>query len=124
MYEAIVALPLLGAIIAGVITLFGAAQRNPGEDPPPPHDDHAAPPVPEGHPHGAPDPHAPHAAFSNTHAEEHQADEPSAAGSLPAMLVTSTFLVIACVLSWVAFYEVGFEGQEGRIRFFSSTPSG
>ena len=36
MYEAIVALPLLGAIIAGVITLFGAAQRNPGEDPPPP----------------------------------------------------------------------------------------
>jgi NADH-quinone oxidoreductase subunit L len=119
MYEAIVALPLLGAIIAGIVTLVGAAQRHPGENPPPPADDHAAPLVPEGHPHGAPDPHAAHAAFSNTHAEEHEAQEPSAAGSLPAMLVTSTFLVIACVLSWFAFYDVGIEGHEARVTLFS-----
>ena len=36
MYEAIVVLPLLGAIIAGAIALFGARNRYPGEDPPPP----------------------------------------------------------------------------------------
>ncbi len=124
MYEAIVALPLLGAIVAGIVTLFGAAQRHPGEDPPPPSDDHAAPLVPEGHPHAAPDPHGPHAAFSNTHAEEHEAQELSAAGSLPAMLVTSTFLVIACVLSWFAFYDVGVEGHEARVTLFSYISSG
>ncbi|HJY17354.1 MAG TPA: hypothetical protein VJ353_06945, partial [Xanthobacteraceae bacterium] len=77
MYEAIVALPLLGAIVAGIVTLFGAAQRHPGEDPPPPAEDHAAPLVPEGHPHAAPDPNGAHAAFSNTHVEEHEAQEPS-----------------------------------------------
>ena len=42
MYEAIVLLPLLGAIIAGAVSLVGARNRFPGEDPPPPHDDHAA----------------------------------------------------------------------------------
>ena len=61
MYEAIVVLPLLGAIIAGAIALFGAASRLPGANPPPPDDDHAAPLVPEDHIHGAPDPHAAHA---------------------------------------------------------------
>ena len=35
MYEAIVVLPLIGAIIAGVIALMGARNRFPGEDPPP-----------------------------------------------------------------------------------------
>ena len=44
MYEAIVVLPLLGSIIAGVIALIGARNRCPGESPPPLHDDHAAPP--------------------------------------------------------------------------------
>ena len=48
MYLAIVFLPLLGAVIAGVITLVGARNRLPGEDPPPPHDDHAATLVREG----------------------------------------------------------------------------
>src|ERR1700761_4576007 len=119
MYEAIVALPLLGAIIAGLITLIGAHNRFPGEDPPPPHDDHAAPPVPEGYAHAAPDPHAAHAAFSNPHAEEHEAHEPSAAGSLLAMLGTSTFLVIACVLAWVAFSDVGIGGPQTRVALFS-----
>jgi len=118
MYEAIVILPLLGAIVAGVIALASACSRQPGEDPPP-YDGHAAPPAPENLQRGAPDPHAPHAAFSDTHAEEHEAHEPSAAGSLPAMLVTSTFLVISCVLSWFAFFDVGFEGHEARVTIFS-----
>jgi len=36
MYEAIVFLPLLGAVIAGAIALIGARNRLPGADPPPP----------------------------------------------------------------------------------------
>jgi NADH-quinone oxidoreductase subunit L len=113
MYEAIVVLPLLGAIIAGVIALAGARNRFPGEDPPP-LDDHAAPPVREHHPHGV---------FSDTHAEE-PTHEPAAAGSLAAELITSTFLVIACVLSWYAFFVVGFEGEDARITIFSFITSG
>ncbi len=31
------------------------------------------------------------------------------------MLVTSTFLVISCVLSWYAFFDVGFGGHEARV---------
>src|ERR1700677_436043 len=120
MYETIVFLPLLGAIIAGAIALLGAHNRYPGEDPPPP-DGHAA--APTAHGHAAPSVHGAHAVSHASHGEETE-HEPSAAGSLAAELITSTFLVITCVLSWVAFYEVGFEGQEGRIRFFSSTPSG
>ncbi len=119
MYEAIVILPLLGAIIAGAIALVGAANRNPGEDPPPPGDDHAASLVPEDHPRATPSPDAPHAAFSDTHVEAHEAHAPSAAGSLAAMLITSTFLAISCVLSWVAFFDVGIEGHDARVTLFS-----
>jgi NADH-quinone oxidoreductase subunit L len=77
MYEAIVVLPLLGAVIAGLITLVGARNRLPGEDPPPPHDDHAAPLVPE-HIHGAPHPDAPHAEIGDASHEAEEAGEPSA----------------------------------------------
>ena len=56
MYVAIVVLPLLGAIIAGVIALVGARNRHPGADPSLPHDDHAASLVPEDHAHGTPIP--------------------------------------------------------------------
>ena len=58
MYEAIVFLPLLGAVIAGAITLVGAGNRLPGEDPPPPHHDHAVPLVPEAHAAHQQDTHA------------------------------------------------------------------
>src|SRR5579872_1292304 len=118
MYETIVALPLLGSIIAGVIALAGARNRFPGEDPPPPHDDHAAPLVAEDRPRGAPSPHEPHAVLANSHVEEHAA-APPAAGSAPAELITTTLLGIACLLSWYAFYDVGIAGHEARIRLFS-----
>ncbi len=64
MYEAIVVLPLLGAIIAGAIALIGARNRFPGADPPPPHDDHAAPRA-EGHAHAAPSLHGAHAVLQH-----------------------------------------------------------
>ncbi len=122
MYEAIVVLPLLGAVIAGVIALVGARNRYPGESPLPPHDDHAAPLVPEARPRAAPSPDAPHASLADTHVEDHSHDaapEPSVAGSLAAMLVTSTFLVISCVLSWLAFFDVGIAGHDARVTLFS-----
>jgi len=118
MYEAIVALPLIGAIIAGAISLFGARNRFPGESPPPPHDDHAAAPVNESNPHGAPLPHEAHAVVGASHSDEH-ASEPAAVGSRAAELITTTLLIISCVLSWYAAYDVGFAGHEARIRLFS-----
>src|SRR5215471_1500213 len=118
MYEAIVLLPLLGAVIAGVISLAGARNRFPGEDPPAPAYDHAAPLVVEDHPRGAPSPHAEHAAFANTGAEDPE-HAPSAAGSLLAELTTSTLLVISCVLSWFALFDVGFARHEARFPLFT-----
>src|SRR5271166_3138367 len=111
MYEAIVLLPLLGAVIAGIVCLVGARDRFPGQDPPPPADDHAAAPVSEDHPRAAPVPHGAHAASAATHAEEPE-HAPSAAGSLLAELTTSTFLVISCALSWFALFDVGIAGHE------------
>jgi NADH-quinone oxidoreductase subunit L len=108
MYEAIVFLPLLGAVIAGAIALVGARNRLPGQDPPPP-DDHAAP-------HGG-DAHVAHAVAHDGHHDE--PTEPPAAGTQAAELITSTLLVIACVLSWYAFYDVGFAGHDARVPLFS-----
>ena len=118
MYQAIVLLPLLGAVIAGIVCLVGAHNRFPGGDPPPPAGDHAAPPGREDHPRAAPVPHGAHAASAATHVEELE-HAPSAAGSLLAELTTSTFLVICCVLSWFALFDVGFAGHEARILMFS-----
>src|SRR5579864_972489 len=124
MYEAIVFLPLLGAVIAGVIALVGARNRLPGADPPPPDDDHAAPHVDESHGHAAPSLHGAHAVAQESHHEqashhEEEPAEPAAAGSRAAELITSTLLVIACVLSWYAFYDVGFGGHDARLPMFS-----
>jgi NADH-quinone oxidoreductase subunit L len=118
MYEAIVALPLIGAIIAGVITLVGARNRFPGASPPPPHDDHAAPVEAEDHARAAPSPYAAHAVTHASHEEEEQ-HEPAAAGSRAAELITTTLLVISCLLSWYAFYDVGLADHEARVPLFS-----
>jgi NADH-quinone oxidoreductase subunit L len=118
MYQAIVLLPLLGAVIAGIVCLVGARNRFPGEDPLPPADGHAAPLVNEDHLRDALAPHGAHATSDNIHAgtPEHA---PSAAGSLLAELTTSTFLVISCVLSWFALFDVGIAGHEARVAMFS-----
>ena len=118
MYEAIVALPLIGAIIAGVITLVGARNRFPGASPPPPHDDHAARLVPEDRVRAAPSPRAAHAVSHGSDEEEVQ-NEPAAAGSRAAELITTTLLVISCVLSWYAFYDVGLADHEARVPLFN-----
>ncbi len=117
MYEAIVVLPLIGAIIAGMIALVGARNRFPGESPPP-QDNHAAALVDESHARAAPSPHEAHVIIGASHAEEH-ASEPPAAGSLAAGLITTTLLAISCVLSWYAFYDVGIAGHDAHVRLFS-----
>src|SRR5208282_4512358 len=120
MYEAIVVLPLLGAIIAGVIALVGARNRYPGASPPPVSDDHAAPLVAADHARAAP---SPHAVIDGSHAEQAQTEHP-AAGSQAAELITTTLLVISCVLSWFAFFDVGFAGHDARISLFTFITSG
>jgi NADH-quinone oxidoreductase subunit L len=122
MYEAIVFLPLLGAIIAGAIALVGARNRLPGENPPPPHDDHAAPLVPE-HAHAAPAPEAAHAELAHSTAEQHESVEP-AAGSRAAEVITTTLLAISWILSCYAFYDVGFAGHDAHVTIFNFITSG
>ena len=53
MYQAIVFLPLLGAILAGIIALAGAHARHPGGSAPEDAEDKIVGLTPE-HPHGAP----------------------------------------------------------------------
>ena len=100
MYQAIVFLPLLGAIIAAIVTLVGAHRRLPGGEPAAGAEDHADdadPHVVAAHVHGD-------AGVIHTSSHEEEEHEPSAEGSQPAELITSGFLVVAALLSWVAFF--------------------
>ena len=112
MYSAIVFLPLLGAIIAGIITLYGAWQRTVD----------AGAQAGHGHGHGH---HAHDVEDEHEEADGHGAHEPAAAGSRAAEIVTSGFLVIAAVLSWIAFISVGFgEAEAQRVQVFNFISSG
>jgi NADH-quinone oxidoreductase subunit L len=123
MYEAIVFLPLLGAVIAGAIALVGASHRHPGASPPPPDDDHAAPLVPETHARGAPRPHAAPSEIGHLSPEEAEIAEPRV-GSQAAELITTTLLAISWVLSCFAFVDVGLDGHDARITLFNFITSG
>ena len=110
MFQAIVFLPLLGAIIGAVIALAGARARFPGEGPPPPsaddHDSHA----------GASAAHGRGAGVRHSH-DEHGG--PAAAGSRTVELITTTLLMISMILSWIAFVQVGFGHQDVRVPIFT-----
>ncbi len=112
MYQAIVFLPLLGAILAGIIALAGAHARHPGGSAPKGAENHITGPTPE-HPHGAPSANGGAASIHASHHEEHE-HEPAAAGSRTAELITTTLLFISMVLSWIAFARVGFSHQEAH----------
>src|SRR5215467_9188819 len=100
MAQAIVFLPLLGAILAGLIALFGAHARNPSGDTVEHHDDA----------HG--DAHASHAHDDHGHDvhghDDHHVSEPAAAGSRSAELITTGLLFVAAALSWITLVDVGF----------------
>src|SRR5229473_1185531 len=100
MIQAIVFLPLLGAILAGLISIFGAHARNPSGDAVEHHADA----------HGA-DAHASdaHDEHGDDHGhDDHHVSEPAAAGSRAAELITTCLLMISAVLSWITLVDVGF----------------
>src|SRR3990170_956422 len=116
MYQAIVFLPLLGAILAGLIALAGALGRFPGEGPLPGADEGAA----VAH-HDA---HAGHAAHGHAAGHDAHGHEPVAAGSRLAELITTTLLMVSMILSWIAFVDVGFGHHETRVQVFTWIASG
>jgi NADH-quinone oxidoreductase subunit L len=126
MIQAIVFLPLIGAIIAGAIAITGAHARNPSGDEVEHHDDphaHAEVPVDEdaGVIHASS--HEPDAHDDHGHGDHHAA-EPPAAGSRAAELITTGLLLVAAVLSWVALIDVGFEHHDIRVGLFPWIVSG
>ena len=126
MYSAIVFLPLLGAIIAGIIAIVGAAARHPGGEPPTGGEDHAADVV-AAHGDTGQVGHRPTnvAAVDVAHHEPHGDHHAPAQGSRAAELITSGLLVICAVLSWVAFFDVALgEGEVFTVPVFTWLQSG
>src|SRR6478752_136052 len=117
MIQAIVFLPLIGCIIAGLISIVGAHARNPSGD----EVEHHA----DAHDHGEvavnEDTGVIHASShepdGNGH-DDHPAAEPAAAGSRAAELITTGLLFVAAALSWVALVDVGFGHNDSRIALF------
>src|ERR1700694_3163521 len=116
MYQAIVLLPLLGAVVAGAIALWGAYLRYPGADPAPGAEDHAPPPVLEDRPRAAPSPGTSSVIrHSTTEPEQHA---PPAEGSRAAEIITTGLLFVSWGLSLIAFYAGGFGHRTERVQFF------
>src|SRR5712675_892750 len=112
MYQAIVFLPLIGAILAGLISIFGAHARNPSGDTVEHHGDaHAS------------DAHDDHAAGDHGH-DDHQIVEPAAAGSRAAEFITTGLLFVSAALSWATLVDVGFMHHDARIPLFPWITSG
>src|SRR6202140_1015452 len=117
MVQAIVFLPLLGAILAGLISIFGAHARNASGDAVEHHDDaHGA----DAHASAG---HDDHADDDHGH-DDHHVSEPAAAGSRAAELITTGLLLVAAGLSWVALVDVGFMHHDARIALFPWISSG
>jgi NADH-quinone oxidoreductase subunit L len=117
MVQAIVFLPLLGAILAGLISIFGAHARNPSGDTVEHHDNgHSA----DAHASAA---HDDHGHDDHGH-DDHHVSEPAAAGSRAAELITTGLLLVAAGLSWVVLVDVGFMHHDARIALFPWITSG
>src|SRR5512139_1658312 len=119
MYQAIVFLPLLGAILAGLIALAGARARFPGKGPAAGGEDHA---TNQGPHHGGPGVHGGAVIHSSHHEEEVHAS--AAVGSRTAELITTTLLLISMILSWIAFVDVGFAHHDARVPIFTWMTAG
>jgi len=121
MYQAIVFLPLLGAILGAIISLAGARARHPGglEMEGGHGHDHGH----GGHGHAAPAAHGDHAAAHAGH-DEHDDQGPPAAGSRIAELITTTFLFASAIMAWIAFANVGFGDQDIRVPLLNWITSG
>jgi NADH-quinone oxidoreductase subunit L len=118
MVQAIVFLPLLGAILAGLIAIFGAHARNPSGD------------AVEHHDHGHGD-HAHAAAAHDDHGhddhghDDHHVSEPPAQGSRAAEFITTGLLFVSAGLSWLVLVDIGFLHRDVvRIALFPWINSG
>jgi NADH-quinone oxidoreductase subunit L len=121
MYSAIVFLPLLGAILAGIIALRGsysaAMVGAPKESFADAHDDHA---------------HGSHGHDDHGHGHDHHGHDDhdhghhaAAPGSRPAELITTGLLLVSAVLSWIAFLTIGSpEGETVRVKVLPWVASG
>jgi NADH-quinone oxidoreductase subunit L len=114
MYQTIVFLPLLGAILAALISLTGARARHPG-----------GMPGAAAHPHGGQHGGARDAAHDqpgDPHGEP-AAHQAPALGSRLAQLITTGLLFFSMILSWIAFVQVGF-GQDAHVSLTTWVISG
>jgi NADH-quinone oxidoreductase subunit L len=126
MIQVIVFLPLLGAILAGLISIFGAHARNPSGDTVGHHDGvhgHSTTPINEDAgvihaSHREPDAH------NDLGHDDHDVSEPPAAGSRAAELITTCLLMISAGLSWMMLVDVGFLHHDIRIALFPWINSG
>src|SRR6201996_6598183 len=130
MIQAIVFLPLIGAVLAGLISIFGAHARHPSGDTVEHHDD--------AHGHGAAshgatainaDASVVHASHDepmahDDHGHDDHAVEPPAAGSRAAELITTGLLLVSAALSWFALVDVGFMHHDVRVALFPWITSG
>jgi NADH-quinone oxidoreductase subunit L len=124
MFQAIVFLPLLGAIIGGAITLIGAyrvraeelAEACEGFGHHHGHDHHHMAKAEQPH-----DPTLGHAAHADAHGHHHDDHDahgpvmPVAPGAPVTEYVTTALVMIAALLSWVAFFQYGL-GDAGATR--------
>src|ERR1700716_4573792 len=116
MIQAIVFMPLIGGILAGLIAVLGAHARNPSGDTVEHHDDahgHGAVPVNEDAgvihaSHHEPDAHG-------DHGHDDHAVEPPAAGSRAAELITTGLLLVSAGLSLFALVGGGFPHHDVRV---------
>jgi NADH-quinone oxidoreductase subunit L len=126
MIQAIVFLPLIGAIIAGLISIVGAHARHPGGDEVEHHGEHGG--------HGEVSvqggasvihnpSHEPMAHGADAH-DDHYPIEPPAVGSRAAELITTGLLLVAAAFSWVTLIDVGFGHSDARIALFPWINSG
>src|SRR5260221_275052 len=116
MIQAIVFLPLIGAVIAGLISIFGAHARNPSGDTVEHHGEVSA-----GDAHAS-DAHDDHAV--DDHGHDDHAVEPPAAGSRAAELITTGLLLVGAAMSWFVLVDVGFMHHDARIALFPWITSG
>jgi NADH-quinone oxidoreductase subunit L len=123
MYQAIVFLPLLGAVIAALIALAGARARHPGGAAVAGAGDHAQGRVDASHARGAPSAHEAHSVSASS-ASEPEIHQPPASGSRLAETVTTVFLFASMLLSWFALIDAGFAHHDSRVALFPWIVSG
>jgi NADH-quinone oxidoreductase subunit L len=125
MIQAIVFLPLIGAIVAGLISIFGAHARHPSGDTVEHHDDaHGNGAVPVNEDAGVIHASSHESDAHDDHAHDDHAVEPPAAGSRAAELITTGLLLVSAGLSWFALVDVGFLHHDVRIALFPWINSG